>query len=210
LKKLLLALALLTVVALLYYSLQSSPPAADPAAEAAYAQQLRQARQQKDRAFRAAPESPIPAEARAAFDGLRYFAPVAAYRVSARLSRAAAPAPLPLALSGGPGADAYARWGLAEFTLGGQPQKLLLLQKQGETSRLFVPFTDPTNGPRTYAGGRYLDLPVPAAEASEIALDFNAAYNPFCAYNHAFSCPKPPAENRLTVAVEAGEQLYRP
>lgn len=204
-------LALLAVVALLYYSLSAGAPvAAGPAADPAYAQQVRLARQRKDLGFRAAVNSPIPAEARAAFNGLRYFAPAPDYRVVARLSRATALAPLPLALSGGPGADAYARWGTAEFELGGQPQKLVLLQKQGETSRLFVPFTDPTNGTQTYAGGRYLDLPVPAAEAPDITLDFNATYNPFCAYNHAFSCPKPPAENRLTVPMPAGEQAYQP
>lgn len=208
-RKLLLLATLLAVVGLLFYSLRGSSPAANPAADAAYAAQLRQARQQKDRAFRTAASSPIPAAARAGFQGLRYFAPAAAYRVAARLTRAAVLAPLPLALTGG-AADAYARWGTAEFALGGQPQKLILLQKQGETKELFLPFTDPSNGPQTYAGGRYLDLPVPAADATEIMLDFNAAYNPFCTYNHDYSCPKPPADNRLTVPVPAGEQLYQP
>ena len=210
-RKLLIISALLAVAALLYYSLRTSPPTPDPAAEAAYAARLRQARQQKDRAFRTAPNSPLPAETRTSFNGLRYFAPNAAtYRVTARLTRAATPAPLPLTLTGGTGADAYARWGTAEFALGGQLQRLLLLQRSGETNELFLPFTDPTNGPQTYAGGRYLDLPLPAPDATEITLDFNAAYNPFCAYNHDYSCPKPPADNRLTVPVEAGEQVYRP
>lgn len=208
-RKILLPLGLLAVLALLFYSWSDTQPAASPAARApdpAYLAQVRQARQQKDAAFRTADTSPIPVGQRAAFAGLRYYGPDATYRVVARLVRAAVLVPLPLPLTRG-SADAYVRWGTAEFELGGQPQKLVLLQKQGSTNELFLPFTDPTNGQQTYAGGRYLDLPLPAPEATEITLDFNTAYNPFCAYNHDYSCPKPPADNRLTVAVLAGEQL---
>jgi uncharacterized protein (DUF1684 family) len=206
-RKIFLVAGALALIGLLLYTFsETQAPAATPATDAAYAAQVRQARQQKDNAFRTAATSPIPAAQRAAFGGLRYFKPDAMYRVVARLTRAAAPAPLPLALTGG-SADAYVRWGTAEFELGGRPQKLTLLQKQGETKELFVPFTDPTNGEQTYGGGRFLDLPVPAPEASEITLDFNAAYSPFCAYNHDYSCPRPPADNRLTVPVPAGEQL---
>ena len=206
-RKIFLVAGLLAVVGLLLYSFSGSqaPPAPVETA-AAYAAQVRQARAQKDAAFRTAASSPIPAAQRAAFGGLRYFKPDAAYRVVARLTRVAGLAPLSLALTGG-AADAYVRWGTAEFELGGQPQKLTLLQKQGEAKELFVPFTDPTNGEQTYGGGRFLDLPVPAPEATEITLDFNAAYSPFCAYNHEYSCPKPPADNRLRVPVLAGEQL---
>ncbi len=206
-RKILWAAGLLAVISLLIYNFSgsSTPPAAAETG-AAYAAQVRQARAQKDAAFRTAATSPIPAAQRAAFGGLRYFKPDAAYRVVARLTRAAGMAPMPLALTGG-AADAYVRWGTAEFELGGQPQKLNLLQKQGDTKELFVPFTDPTNGEQTYGGGRYLDLPVPAPEATEITLDFNAAYSPFCAYNHDYSCPRPPADNRLTVPVLAGEQV---
>ncbi|TFZ67391.1 DUF1684 domain-containing protein [Hymenobacter sp. UV11] len=208
-RKILLAAGLLAVIGLLVYNFSSSQGPTPPAApDPAYLAQVRQARQQKDNAFRANASSPIPAGQRAAFNGLRYYGPDAAYRVVARLVRAAVPAPLPLALTRG-SADAYARWGTAEFELGGRPQRLTLLQKQGVGTgqELFLPFTDPTNGQQTYAGGRYLDLPMPAPDATEISLDFNAAYNPFCAYNHDYSCPKPPADNRLSVPVLAGEQL---
>jgi uncharacterized protein (DUF1684 family) len=206
-RKILLVAGLLVVLGLLAYSTADTQvPTAAAETDATYAAQVHQARSQKDAAFRTAATSPIPEAQRAAFGGLRYFKPAAAYRVVARLTRAAALAPLPLALTGG-AADAYVRWGVAEFELSGQPQKLVLLQKQGETKELFLPFTDATNGQQTYGGGRYLDLPVPAPEATEITLDFNAAYSPFCAYNHNYSCPKPPADNRLTVPVLAGEQL---
>ena len=198
------------MLGLLLYSwtdTQTPAPADDPA----YAARIRLARQQKDNAFRTAAGSPIPAAQRGAFGGLRYFRPDGTYRVVAQLARAAVLAPLPLALTGG-SADAYARWGTATFELAGQPQQLVLLQKQGlgaSPNELFLPFTDPTNGQQTYGAGRYIDVPLPPAEATEIELDFNQAYSPYCAYNHEYSCPKPPAENRLTVPVAAGEQAFQ-
>ena len=214
-RKLLLFGVLLAVIGVFYYSWQCSPGAAPPPAPhaPAYAAQVRQARQQKEEAFRTAATSPIDSAQRGSFGGLRYYAPAATYRVTARLTRAALPTPELLAVSNGAPPDAYLRWGTAEFELGGQPQKLLLLQRQGlaaNAGELFVPFTDPTNGRQTYAAGRYLDLPLPAPGATAITLDFNAAYNPFCAYNHRYSCPRPPTENRLTVPILAGEQTYQP
>jgi uncharacterized protein (DUF1684 family) len=71
---------------------------------------------------------------------------------------------------------------------------------------LFLPFGDATNGTQTYAGGRYVDL----RELSDgrLRLDFNRAYNPYCAYNARWVCPLPPAQNRMAVAVRAGERSY--
>ena len=210
-RKLLFAAALLLVAGLLYYSLTGSAPPAAPATDPAYVARIEQARRQKDQAFRTAATSPIDSARRASFSGLRYYRPAAAYRVVAQLTRAAVPTPMPLALTGG-SADAYTHWGTVKFELGGQAQKLLLLQKQGlgaNPNELFLPFTDATNGQQTYAAGRYLDLAAPPADASTMELDFNAAYNPFCAYNHDYSCPRVPAENRLTVPVPAGEQQFQ-
>lgn len=204
---------LLVVVGVFYYNWQSAPAATPPplAPDPSYVTQVRQARQQKDQAFRTTAASPIAAGQRATFAGLRYYKPDAAYRVVGRLTRLAVPTPEPLALTSAGPPDAYLRWGMAEFELGGRLQKLALLQRQGlgaNANELFVPFTDPTNGQQTYGAGRYLDLPLPTADAAEITLDFNGAYNPFCAYSHEYSCPKPPADNRLTVPVLAGEQQY--
>ena len=71
---------------------------------------------------------------------------------------------------------------------------------------LFIPFRDLTSGQETYASGRYIDLAENTSGAYE--LDFNRAYNPYCAYNSAFSCPIPPAENTLALAIRAGEKKY--
>jgi uncharacterized protein (DUF1684 family) len=73
--------------------------------------------------------------------------------------------------------------------------------------KLFLAFADATSGIETYGAGRYLDVKkVPAA--TSIELDFNLAYNPYCAYNENFSCPFPPKENVLKVAILAGEKSY--
>ena len=204
-RKIWIAGLVLAIIGLIAYSLASSQPA--QVLDEAYLSQLREARRQKDQTLHTAADSPIPNAQRATFAGLRYFAPAAAFRVTASLTRQPVLLPQPLAMSLGQ-PESYQRWGTAEFELNGQPQKLTLLQKAGD-KQLFVPFTDPTNGQQTYGAGRYIDVALPPAEANELELDFNQAYNPYCAYNHDFSCPKPPTENRLTVPVAAGEQSFQ-
>ncbi len=205
-KKLSLALLLVAVLGLIAYSWSGSQ--APPVLDEAYMAQLRQARLQKDQAFRSGTSSPVVGAQQATFAGLRYFPPAAEFRVAATLTRLPVLVPQAIAMSTG-GPESYQRWGTAEFELAGKPQKLVLLQKAGD-KQLFVPFTDPTNGRQTYEAGRYFDLALPPSEATEVTLDFNQAYNPYCAYNHDYSCPKPPADNRLTVPVTAGELAYRP
>jgi uncharacterized protein (DUF1684 family) len=74
---------------------------------------------------------------------------------------------------------------------------------------LFLPFTDRTTGKESYDGGRYIDLDMSSIQNNEVVIDFNKAYNPYCAYvSGRYSCPIPPAENRLAVAVKAGEMRY--
>ena len=75
-----------------------------------------------------------------------------------------------------------------------------------DTTQLFLPFRDLSNGKTTYQSGRYLDLVW--QNDNEITLDFNLAYNPYCAYNYKYSCPLAPKENKLMVNIEAGEKLY--
>lgn len=73
---------------------------------------------------------------------------------------------------------------------------------------LFLPFTDETNNKETYAGGRYIDLSSKSIINNRIEVDFNKAYNPYCAYSAGYRCPVPPAENDLQLPVNAGEKLY--
>ena len=72
---------------------------------------------------------------------------------------------------------------------------------------LFLPFTDLTNGDTTYGGGRYIDMRIP--EKNTIILDFNQSYNPYCAYGGNYSCPIPPAENNLDIAITAGVKKFK-
>lgn len=106
----------------------------------------------------------------------------------------------------------YEKYGEIHFTLGGKPLKLnvyrsLDLSKKEEYKEyLFLPFSDTTNGDETYLGGRYIDLKIP--QGNTLAIDFNQAYNPYCAYNHKYSCPAVPQENVLDVAVRAGVKKF--
>jgi len=107
---------------------------------------------------------------------------------------------------------AYAR---LYFNYGGAMHNLTLFESPGLSrhplyaDKLFLPFWDESNGFESYGGGRYLDISRKAVDASEVVLDFNKAYNPWCAYSDSFSCPIPPPENRLPFAVRAGESAFK-
>jgi uncharacterized protein len=74
---------------------------------------------------------------------------------------------------------------------------------------LFIPFADATTGFETYSGGRYIDLNISDIKENLVVIDFNKAYNPYCAYNHSYSCPLPPKENHIAVAIKAGEKEFK-
>ena len=162
-----------------------------------------------NREFSDPKESPLSASARQAFKTLPYYPVGYGYYVAARLVRDSTAAPFPIVTSTAH-RPLYRKFGTLYFTLHGQPQQLSvyqsldLLQRPDLADYLMVPFTDLTNGRGSYGGGRYIDLRLPPAGSQTMLLDFNRAYNPSCAYNHVYSCPVPPAENRLRVAVPAG------
>jgi uncharacterized protein len=88
-------------------------------------------------------------------------------------------------------------------------QSQSLMQTEQYKEHLFVPFTDATSGSETYVSGRYLDLSIQDIKEGRMTLDFNKAYNPYCAYvSGRYNCPIPPKENRLPVAIRAGEKNY--
>ena len=96
--------------------------------------------------------------------------------------------------------------GVLEFSLLGEPRSLGAFVAEGtqQITRLFVPFADLTSGDSTYSAGRYLDIDT--TTTGYYTIDFNQAYNPYCAYNESYECPYPPPPNRLNAAVLAGEQ----
>lgn len=109
----------------------------------------------------------------------------------------------------------YARYGTLDFTLKGRRMRLTLYQnktliaQEAYRNHLFLPFKDVSNGESTYGGGRYLDLSTTDLQHGKMVLDFNKAYNPWCAYSDGYNCPVPPAENHLEMAILAGEKNYR-
>lgn len=186
-----------------YTLLQSSDIGEDPKA---YSQRIEKERQEKNASFRADKDSPILAEERNNFKKLNYYPVKPEYKMKARLERFPQKEYLQIQTSTG-SSESYLRWGWAHFQLQNKPLKLLILQPTtGDTEYLFVPFADETSARETYGAGRYLDIPEP--EGNKVVLDFNQAYNPYCAYNSRYTCPLPPAENILPVAIEAGEKSY--
>lgn len=168
---------------------------------AAYRQQLAADRRAKDEFFRTSADSPV--RDKAHFAGLAYFPPDPAYRVVARLEPFADKTQkLVVHMSDG-SEEVYEKYAHAVFSLGGQACRLLVV-KLGDTYSIL--FRDATSGRETYGGGRYLELDTKQMEPTRARLDFNAAYNPYCAYAPGYACPLPPPENTLPVAVRAGER----
>ena len=109
----------------------------------------------------------------------------------------------------------YFKYGVLSFEIKGKNLKLnvyrnlILMGKPKYKNYLFIPFKDFTSGKETYGGGRYLDLQTTDIQGDSVILDFNKAYNPYCAFSSGFSCPIPPKENHLKAKIEAGEKNFK-
>lgn len=107
----------------------------------------------------------------------------------------------------------YVKYGEAHFSIDGKKFKVNLYQSldlkkiEEYKDALFLPFTDLTSGVDSYGGGKYIDLKIPQGDT--IVIDFNTAYNPYCAYNHKYSCPIPPQENDLAIEIRAGVKKFK-
>ena len=108
----------------------------------------------------------------------------------------------------------YLKYGKLSFTISGKECYLFvyrsteLMKTEKYRDYLFVPFTDATTGDESYGSGRYLEFYIPEIKNNILQLDFNKAYNPYCAYATGFHCPVPPKENNLPVAIKAGEMVF--
>ena len=185
--------------------LACSPPAEAPALASASerAAEWQAWRTAKDSLFRTEASPLFPAD-RADFDSLTYFRYDSTQAFALALDPALDRDTLRLGTSTGEVRD-YVRFGILSFTLDGRRHRLTAFQPTDGTGDLFVPFADATNGRSTYGAGRYLDF-APTADGRYV-LDFNYAYNPYCVYNPQYSCPLPPRENHLSLAVRAGERM---
>lgn len=144
---------------------------------------------------------------------LRFYDADSTYRVIAKAELLSNAPTFIMPVFSGTGRE-YVRYALLKFTLQGKPMELTLYksvslsQNPQYSNYLFLPFTDDTNGTETYTGGRYIDMKTDDIKNGEVVLDFNKAYNPYCAFSSGYACPKPPDENRIEMKLNAGEKLF--
>jgi len=161
--------------------------------------------------FKDTTESPLTKENYEIFHGLDFYKIDPKYRIVARFIRTPDEQPFGMKTTTDR-LPVYVKYGEAYFVLDGEKCRLNVYQNQEliklEQYRdyLFIPYLDKTSGKESYGGGKYLDLRIPAGDS--LVIDFNKAYNPYCAYNHRYSCPIPPYENTLNVEVKAGVKAY--
>ena len=164
--------------------------------------ELEKFRAEKDDFFRTSHQSPLTGEQKREFHGLSYFPENPALRLELALERETASEPVILATSTGDEREYYLA-GKIRFPVDGQEA---VLQVYEDDYGFFLPFSDATAPEESYGAGRYLEPH--EIRHNVLAVDFNLAYNPYCAYNERWSCPLPPSANRLRVKIEAGEKKF--
>ena len=154
--------------------------------------------------------SPLRSKEKKRFNGLNFFTPDSKYQVKALFRESFNRDTIQMKTTTG-SVVFEILYGNLFFELNNREYVLPVYREVGtENNYVFLPFTDLTNGDLTYGGGRYLDLAFPLNE--NVLIDFNKAYNPYCAYNPKYSCPLVPSRNHLDIAILAGEksfELYR-
>jgi len=164
-------------------------------------------RHRRDHFFAEHPHSPLTEEQRQRFSGLDYFPEREDLAMTLALDEFGPDVGEEIDLPTTDGkTKPFVRAGLVEFEIDGTPVALTVL-RDGDRGGLFVPFRDVMAGSETYEVGRYLEPQ--ARPDGTLDIDFNYAYNPFCAYGDGWSCPIPPEENVLEVAIAAGERAFR-
>lgn len=176
-----------------------------------YEKEIQSFQNEMNTEFADSAKSPLSTTDRLKFSKLDFYNTDTNYKITAKFIRT--PYELPFAMkTTTTRAPMYVKYGEAIFKLKGTDCKLNIYQnidltkKEGYEDYLFLPFNDLTNGDESYGGGRYIDLKTTDSET--IIIDFNKAYNPYCAYNHKYSCPIPPSENNLNIEIKAGVKKY--
>jgi uncharacterized protein (DUF1684 family) len=172
-----------------------------------YDRMIRKMREIKNKDFKYGTSSPFTDEQKQRFTVLNYFEPDDNYRVQATITLTQNDS-LYKYLTTTNEIRRFNKYAYLDFSVDGIPQRLILLKSAdaGTANYYFLAFKDLTTGTETYGAGRYLDIEKP--KTNTIELDFNKAYNPYCAYNDMYSCPIPPEENNLSVRILAGERTY--
>jgi uncharacterized protein (DUF1684 family) len=164
--------------------------------------ELEEFRAEKDEFFGTHPQSPLTQEQRKVFRGLNYFPENESLRLEVKVDEFPIKEQFEMQTSTGD-VQNYKKYGNFRFTVNGVEAELTIYQSE---HGFFLPFVDSLAGTETYPAGRYLEPePLPG---NHFLVDFNLAYNPYCAYNEMWSCPITPTENRLKLAIQAGEKLF--
>lgn len=162
---------------------------------------IQQTRQQKDDFFRQHPQSPLTPQQQARFTGLSYYPPNPDLELQVRVEVFPEQQTVPVQTTTGT-TKHFLRYGQFTFTVDGEEARLTIYEAD---YGYFLPFADAGAGSETYGAGRYLE---PERLGDNLFhIDFNQAYNPYCAYSPDWTCPITPAENRLKVHIRAGEKL---
>ena len=176
-----------------------------------YHKEISEYREELNKEFFDRDNSPLTAKDRKKFKGLEFFPINEELRIEAKFVRTPGQIPfrMPTTTTRLP---VYEKYGEAHFVLNGENVILELFQShdlrntEEYADYLFLPFADLTNGETSYGGGRYLGLTIP--DGDTIIIDFNKAYNPYCAYNGIYSCPKVPEQNFINAEINAGVMAY--
>lgn len=174
-----------------------------------YKKEIQDHRKELNESFKNRNKSPLPKKEIKTFKGLPFFPIQDKYKVKAKLTYTFN-APVKYIKSTGGQTEAYQQYAQATFVIDGKELSLSiyqspsLMKQRGYENYLFIPFMDTSNGNTTYGGGRYMDTTIPKDGTGFIVLDFNKAYNPYCAYNKNYTCPIPPKNNYLDINIQAG------
>ena len=167
-------------------------------------------RKVKDKYFKEDPDSPLLDEDKGSFSELNYYEPDLKYKFTGQIQKYEKQEVVEM-LTSTSDLRNFHKYGYFSFEIDGNEYSVQLYKEVDENpsgeSYYFVPFKDLTNETDTYAAGRYLDIP--SSESDIITIDFNEAYNPYCTYSPFYSCPLPPIENHLKVAIKAGEKNFK-
>lgn len=201
-KNIIIAALLAFIATIIYYSITGGESKED------FSKAILKEREEKELFMKSDSGSPF-VNQKEKFTHLNYFEPDLKYKISADLAPIENKKVVVLPTSDGK-EKKYLEYAFAEFKLEGKKTNLLILEIMDSgpyRGTLFLAFADDTSTKETYGAGRYIDLKkVPGA--TSITLDFNKAYNPYCAYSDDFSCPFPPKENILPIEIRAGEKSY--
>ena len=188
------------VIIIAFYNFRGSGPSADE-----YLEEVATSRLEKDEIFRTSEDSPLTEEQLEVFENLTYFPIIEKYRVRAELHQNPLEQIIKMAITDGSQRE-YLVYGNAHFHLDGKELDVTVYKPvKSEVDYLFIPFYDKTSADLTYGGGRYVEPEM--LDNTTLEIDFNMAYNPYCAYNPTYRCPIPPQENSLDVSILAGEKI---